>query len=100
MDNPLFVWYNQSNYKEISKFARSAYISWCWSCGHYIRLFSRRVRMIYINMDSVSLASQVTSLKEAVMTRGGTLHTHWGNFALVFFISHNLFFMRTGCRDH
>jgi hypothetical protein len=22
MDNPFFVWYNQSNYKEISKFAR------------------------------------------------------------------------------
>jgi len=26
--------------------------------------------MIYKNMDSVSLASQVTSLRDAVMTRG------------------------------
>ena len=38
--------------------------------------FSGRVRMIYKNMDSVSLASQVTSLREAVMARGDTLHTH------------------------
>jgi len=30
MDNPPSVWYNQSNQKEISKFARSAYVPNGW----------------------------------------------------------------------
>jgi len=31
--------------------------------------------MIYINMDSVSLASKVTLLREAAVARGDTQHT-------------------------
>jgi len=34
--------------------------------------------MIYINMDSVSLASKVTLLREAAVARGGTQHTLGG----------------------
>jgi hypothetical protein len=34
--------------------------------------------MIYINMDSVSLASKVTLLREAAVARGDTQHTLGG----------------------
>jgi len=102
MDNPLFVWYNQSNHKEISKFTS------------YVQPIFPTVGHVGVAFGLFFLAGWGWYIKTWIQSHWHHRLHHWetrwwlavthkhtlGNFCPGVFYFSDLYYMRTGYRDH